>query len=568
MEISSAKFKGRSCFKDSWAGFDEFKPITVIIGRNNTGKSRLLEFVEHLCEGKPTKKKWQLSLTGNMDEDFLKSCFPMNMSGGELGGHHWDSHGRHLIDVFVEWKANGGQITLETELPNDNPRVGHSQAKARQSNVSQSLSRVQLPFKGKQFKHLLADRDVQPEVAVVELSLASNGVGATNIVRRYITSTSLNRDLIQAKLLEALNEIFSGDGAFTEVQVQMHDGGDDENWEIFLGEESKGLISLSQSGSGLKTIFLVLLNLIALPELENSEPSGFVFAFEELENNLHPALQRRLMDYISEYSERHSATFFLTTHSNVTLDFFSRLDSAQIIHVSHDGKSAHTRTIEAHFDRAGIITELGAKPSDLLQANGVLWLEGPSDRVYLNRWIDIYSDGQLVEGQHYQCAYYGGAVLARMQFTDEESADDELTNLLRVNPNIAVVCDGDRTAETGEGSHIKGRVKRVKEEVAKIKNGHIWITDAKEIENYLTLVSVQGFSKATPNTSPKKRGRFFPSETSTSNYLKDQLGRKSVDKVELAMHAAPLMTKADLDGRFDLSVEVMKIVETIKAWNA
>ena len=106
----------------------------------------------------------------------------------------------------------------------------------------------------------------------------------------------------------------------------------------------------------------------------------------------------------------------------------------------------------------------------------------------MNRWIDLFSDGKLQEGRDYQCAFYGGSLLARTQFAAPEKAEAELVNLFRVNPNVIVVCDGDRTSASGEGSRIKGRVQRINTEVKLIPGAHIWITEAKEIENYLAGV--------------------------------------------------------------------------------
>ena len=47
----------------------------------------------------------------------------------------------------------------------------------------------------------------------------------------------------------------------------------------------------------------MLVNLILIPNLPENEERIFVFAFEELENNLHPALQRRVFDFICQYAE-------------------------------------------------------------------------------------------------------------------------------------------------------------------------------------------------------------------------------------------------------------------------
>ena len=43
MIVDSIYFKGHTCFKNEWSGFDTIKPINVIIGRNNSGKSHLLD---------------------------------------------------------------------------------------------------------------------------------------------------------------------------------------------------------------------------------------------------------------------------------------------------------------------------------------------------------------------------------------------------------------------------------------------------------------------------------------------------------------------------------------------
>ena len=59
--------------------------------------------------------------------------------------------------------------------------------------------------------------------------------------------------------------------------------------------------------------------------------------------------------------------------------------NAQIVRVEHNGEYATTTKVETHFDRFSVVSELGLKPSDLLQANGIIWVKGPSDRVYLNR---------------------------------------------------------------------------------------------------------------------------------------------------------------------------------------
>ena len=560
-------------------GFDSLKPINVLIGRNNTGKSHLIDFAEALCGDSPYQKDWQCLCEGILDEPSLKRVFQSGHAGGDLPDDHWGFHGQKLVGLKVTWTVNQIGKVSDTTLPapfNDDPQ-NQSVAIARKNRITLIAKQAKHQLSGHRFLRLLADRDIQPEPENENLSLSSNGVGSTNLIRRYIVSASprFPREIIQKELLSALNNIFKGDGHFTEIEVKVHDeqntGSPYKHWEVYLGEEKKGLVSLSRSGSGLKTILLVLLNLLVIPHWEGKPKNNYVFAFEELENNLHPALLRRLFLFLEDYAIREQATIFLTTHSSVALDIFGASKNAQIIHVIHDGESARAETIAAHFDHLGIISELGAKPSDLLQANGIIWVEGPSDRIYLNHWIDLFSDGKLQEGRDYQCAFYGGSLLARTQFVSPEEAEAELVNLLRVNPNIAVICDSDRTAATGKGSELKDRVRRIESQVLQIPGAYVWITEAKEIENYLpgSVLGKVYLIEAVPD--PGKYERFFPSEDSKNldtSFSESHLKRKTIDKMDLALRAAPHMTKELLSKRFDLQDQIAAMIKSIRRWNS
>ena len=581
MIAQSVKFRGYGCFKNDWAGFDTIKPVNVIIGRNNTGKSHLLDFVSALCSNNVNQTARHLKCKGIFDEESLKRHFREGVSGGPLGGDHWDGHGKLFVGVGVCWEANVDTIhcnPIFSEGYTPPPSPNNQTTQTRISILREILQEARHDLSGKIFRRLLADRDIHSEPAGNQLTLGADGAGATNLVRRYILSSNpkLSRNLIQIEFLAALNEIFKTDGVFTEIQVKQHDerGADtlgyvDNNWEVYLGEKKKGLIALSRSGSGLKTVILVLLNLLVVPRIPDNrekQKSEYVFAFEELENNLHPALLRRLFQYLEDYAVREHATIFLTTHSSVALDIFGLSQHAQIIHVTHDGESAKAETVSAHFDHLGVISELGAKPSDLLQANGIIWVEGPSDCIYLNRWIDLVSEGKLHEDRDYLCAFYGGSLLARTQFTSPVEAEAELVNLFRVNPNIVVVCDGDRASK---GARVKDRVRRIRAEVLKIPNAHIWVTGAREIENYIPGDVLAGALEHANLPDPQQYELFFPKKGHPStSYIERRLNRKTLDKMDLAVLCAPKMEKAIMAGRFDWEAQITNIVEKIRSWNS
>ena len=574
VRADSIHFKGHLCFQKEWAGFEIVKPINVIIGRNNSGKSHLLDLVDALAEGNLVGHGWHYRCSGVLDEASLRSQFQETAHTYILGsGDDWHNHGRHFVGVRITWEIDANGRVLKMDFPDDftPPTYGEKSTKTRLAKLTNILRRPTHQLTGRSFTKLVADRDIKTEPSDNQLTLDTKGNGATNIIRRFITSSSdqLPREAIQQELLEALNEIFGSDGQFTEIQIQEHDeegsGEKKGHWEVYLGESPKGLISLTNSGSGLKTVFLVLLNLLVVPRIKGKEKSDFIFGFEELENNLHPALLRRLLQYLEKYALDEQVTIFLTTHSSTALDLFGVSENAQIIHVTHDGETARTTAVSAHFDRLGVVSELGAKPSDLLQANGIVWVEGPSDRVYLNRWIQFCSNGALREGRDYQCAFYGGALLAGMELQPPEG-ETGLVNLLRVNPNIVVVCDGDRDAED---SLIKSRVERIRAEVEDIPGGHIWITKAREIENYIPGSVLAHASDKSSLPDPGQYESFFPRKASPGqSYLEASMDQKHYDKMELAIQSAPHMTKENMSDRFDWKEQMANVVRRINCWNA
>ena len=571
MLMGSIHFRGDVCFKNEWAGFDAIQPLNVIIGKNNSGKSRLLDFIEAQCRADSQHQGWQIRRRCKLDEKSLASVFARTRHHGELYGDHWNDHGRLFVGVEVEWTfpEGGGEPDVAFLDHFDAPRRPVD-AKAREDKITALLKAKAHELQGRAFRRLVADRDIRPEEPRLTLGLDPSGEGASNIIRRFILSSNnaLPRELVQEELLDSLNRIIGRDGSFNEIQVQEHDedaaGRAKDHWELYLGESRKGLVPLSSSGSGLKTLILVLLNLLVIPSVEERPKSDFVFAFEELENNLHPAVLRRLFLYLENFAVEHSAPIFLTTHSNVAVDFFGRSERAQIVHVSHDGESARTATVSGHFEFLRVFSDLGVRPSDLLQANGVVWLKGPSDRLYVNRWIDLMTAGSLREGRDYQCAFYGGSLLARNQFAVPEDADVGLANLFQVNPNVVVVCDSDKSSQS---AGLKDRVKRIRDEVARIPTGHMWITNATEIENYLpgsVLAAALGRKKL---PDPKQWERFYPRKRAKSSYWEREVGRNSADKVDLAAACAPHMTRKGMMERLDWRTQVTGVVERIRSWS-
>jgi energy-coupling factor transporter ATP-binding protein EcfA2 len=543
--------KNYKSFGPTGAGLTTIKPINVIVGRNNIGKSALLHALDFLCKDRDKNSNIasSIEMTQPLDDRSLMQVFQPTTSSGELGDRHWDDHGVKFVGASFTWK----------EIAEKTCEFVKTDANASQIELKY-ISRIRPTSALRSFKHIKldADRDITPESIDDGMSLSSSGTGATRIIHKYLQHVGFDRSLIQQTLLTALNQIFYPDIAFNEIATRFHSASN--QWEIFLGEVSKGPIALSASGSGLKTVILTLLNLLIRPDYEKNPVKDYIFSLEELENNLHPALQRNLFIYLEEFALTNNCHIFLTTHSNVAIDIFGHSKHSQILHVMRgdDGVIGNTYTGDAVGH--GVLDDLGVRASDLLQANGLIWVEGPSDRVFLKKWIDLWSNDELSEGRHYQFVFYGGSVLANIDARLPDSETREAISAFKINRNFAFVCDSDRKNSSGS---LKPRVAQLIKEVADTR-AMVWVTRCKEIENYIPKEAFEG---AHGKTGLAQIGEY----EAIQDYLrknKISSAKDYTNKHSKAFAYAEHMTKENLSFRPELDEQVTSLVKKIRAWNS
>lgn len=567
----SMKVAGFKCFGDEPQGFDELRAVNVIIGRNNSGKSALLDLVRYCIDGKfeIPRQLWHneneptFFFSGELTTDAAQRAFPENRYQGSLVmfDNHWQ-YGRQIVGTQVTWKqtGTGPRTVVDLVAPNDEAKRALERWRNEEAGNYvrvTAMSAIENALQRRMFRRLSAERDIRPESDDGSLEVDSNGQRATNIIQNYLHQVTRNRDLVERTLLEALNEIFQPDSNFTRILCQQIGNGGP--WELYLEELHKGRIPLSQSGSGLKTVFLVLINLILVPAAECREVGKYVFAFEELENNLHPALLRRLLRYIAKRAKNDGCLTFITTHSSAAIDLFAKDDDAQIVHVRHDGKSATTSKAQTYIDNAGILDDLDVRASDLLQANGVIWVEGPTDRIYVNRWISLWSNDELKEGVHYQCVFYGGRLLAHL---DALPADEEHSGvaMLRLARRACILIDSDKR---NQQTRINETKRRLEAEVTAV-NGMAWITKGREIENYIPRSAFDRWKNWTsqPATDPYEDVFDFLDQQESG------LGAKFREKKPLLAEAiAPHLQLSDCQSVLDLNDRMTELCRNIRAWN-
>jgi len=302
----------------------------------------------------------------------------------------------------------------------------------------------------------------------------------------------------------------------------------------------------------------VIVHILLIPHIHKTDLAKFVFGCEELENNFHPALLRRLLFYLFDHAKKSGALFFLTTHSSVAIDLFSRSREAQILHVTHDGDKAQCRTVKTYVDNRGVLDDLDVRASDLLQSNCIVWVEGPSDRIYLARWIELFTEGELVEGYHYQCVFYGGRLLAHLSSESPDEVQDGIA-LLRVNRNCCVVMDSDKR---GARKIVNQTKRRIKSEVDEI-GGLSWITKGREIENYLPASAIT----AHLGVSAEQVGP-YDEFAEYLDILKADAGRNFLRQKPLfAENVVSYFSAEDSFTILDLETQLAKLCDSIRRWN-
>lgn len=327
MDLKSIEFENYKCFKKAF--ISEIKAINVIIGKNNIGKSSILDVIEMIYSNFPIGKA-KIILEKYLTEEDISRVFKSSVSGGVIPASNHYEFGQNFIGKAFPFEIYSRGNSISHRLYSkiyDSYKEYENQYKKYWEELATTLN-----YEEKVTKRILAERNVFSEIESENMTVDGNGNGITTIISNFINKSQYDESLVRETLLDKLNEIMGEDATFTEIVTQQVKDGEKNKWEIFLREEEKGRIPLSESGSGLKTILMVLVYTILIPKIEMKSIDNYIFMFEELENNLHPSLQRRLLKYIEELTKK-KAIFFLTTHSNVMLDNFQNNDEINILHV-------------------------------------------------------------------------------------------------------------------------------------------------------------------------------------------------------------------------------------------
>lgn len=281
------------------------------------------------------------------------------------------------------------------------------------------------------------------------------------------------------------NTFFMGQKITLIPRLPSESEDDREILHIKVGTEKERPIHLI--GDGLQQIIM-----LTSPFMLN--PNAHVLLFvEEPELYLHPGFQRALIDAWTSYEG--SLQVFVSTHSQEFLDI--TLDSNDIS-VFRCSKSLDRGT-EAERDAVITVTpvstgerpllrELGIRNSSVMLSNCTVWVEGITDRMYLRKYLALYTEHlrassggsppkPYLEDVHYSFVEYSGGNITHWSFLDKEEGVKG-PNVDRLCGELCLVMDLDDPDSEAKNDR-RARLKEV------LGDDRFFPLESREIENLL-----------------------------------------------------------------------------------
>ncbi|MFR9704898.1 ATP-dependent nuclease [Aeromonas sanarellii] len=558
MLLKGFGFSGYRSIGDKLVKIGPLKKVNLIIGKNNVGKSNIINFLNnqyssflHRVKNKSTsiiskreipfldidyhlsdnKAKHRISFSLFEDEidDFILSKLPderRHRIPRQLAKKVLLSECFYYEDGAVWFTYCSSNISGKFELDIDIDKIEKTLTHSEWNQLwgaltSSSGGELKLHWIPATLKAISYIPDATPNIEVIPAirkignkGSEANDFSGEGIIERI--ARIQNPQLSEQKLKQKFHSInlFIQDvleNTTAEIEVPY------ERNMILVHMDGKTL-PLESLGTGVHEVVILA---AAATLLDNS-----VLCVEEPELHLHPLLQRKLIKYLFDNTDNQ---YFFTTHSAHLLDAVE----SEIFHVTQTEGVSYVDAISSTKQRSNICNDLGYKASDILQANCVIWVEGPSDRIYLNYWIQAYTC-ELVEGVHYSIMFYGGRLFSHLTDLDQESANEaanDLISIRKLNRNAVIMFDSDKDKPRAQINSTKRRLKNE----FNSGPGFAWITSGREVENYLDFNKLEESIKAVHPTAAS-----IVAKNEWSNLLiykkKNTAEVKTANKVKVARH--------------------------------
>jgi putative ATP-dependent endonuclease of OLD family len=519
MRITTVEIRNFKAIKDETI---EFGPYNIIIGKNDVGKSSLLEALELLLNLETPEKsdfhnyKTSRSMKIRCEFEAISSQLKRGLTDEYLNGdelaieaRYTSSGGRAPDELYInDQQLKGGAIEISGEKQDK---------RGSRDYIEQALTET-VP--------VLANREPDSATSL------TRGSWLTKLMSPVLSSETINDQKGEIK-----NELLD---EFEDVKASLNAELSDQhphinNIRIDIGEidlrkaispevevrdnNTKEWMALSERGAGVGNQFILSM---MKSYADSSLDDDYVVLYEEPENSLHPGAVREMGSALRQIASQGNQVI-LTTHSPSLID--THENGNLIVVRNEDGEAEFERLDEDGFEA---IEEIGAKNSDLLQSNYVLYVEGASDAEVIDLICKREFDDWASRNVTIQPA--GGGNLRH-----------QLANMNRINRNSGLLLDSDRDSRDGElGSQTAGLV-----EEAEDVGIDYWVLERRELENYFAVAAMREvLSDDVPSVDAYEKAEEMLSDYGYNN-------KHNNSKVRYAREIADMMYDMGKDDEFE-----------------
>ncbi len=377
-------------------------------------------------------------------------------------------------------------------------------------------------------------------------------------IRKLLLTNSITRD--KHKAFEDFLKEYFFEGK--RVSITPVDDGNKNECEIALKIGDDIDLNLKDVGTGLQMIMLLTWPLFAYD-------NGMIF-IEEPELFLHPRFQNQLMNVYATHERSKNFQFFIVTHSNHIIDAIGIEDKINLF-AFEKRKPDRIEVTQTSYKDTKPYELLGVKPSSIALANGIIWVEGPSDRTYVNYWINLFKPVyiELIEGYHYQILFYGGSLIKHLspEMMNDQNPDglvEDFIRIVNINQNFLILADSDKDSEDSPYSNAVLRIKDT------VEANKLWITKGRTIENYLSLELIKKVPAIAKRVKQLKNNLHFDQfDHIVYNLYIDRLKyspNTGFVKADFAKNIINLKPDKK-EFKFDIEEQVNNLLNMIYKWN-
>jgi hypothetical protein len=508
----------------------EFHPrCTVFCGPNNSGKTTMLSAISLLAETMRASSWVQVGpgfQISNTTASVSQEVFNFRSRASESIFESEIDVDRRLLSFSVDGDQTKpvqlalrialapGQKTLHHMTINSDPPVFAPKTRTDffepQPNGIYYTQRDNRGAAILDLPKLLADRTaffpsarnvgVEQGSSTDDIAQLARGSGITSWVLNSMNPNPREGASVKRhELLKAFESEFGNFAGFSPCSLSV--GGNELNVHI-----DGHPIPISRLGAGVAECLIMMLVCKLARELAQilQRPPIEILLIEEPELHLHPRLQRLFLGYLLQYAEANDVQLILSTHSATVLNAVYSVGTVHRTRFDDERRQVRVRSVAATDQLLALLKDIGASPGDVLQADKVLWVEGPHDIPVFQAWK---SKAPSFQNQTVAVLSLGG---------DDPASDAfDINQLVTLNPNCLVVLDSERTGPSGSPKAARLTTQ------GKCQQAGITclLTDRRATENYFTS---RALASIYPNVPPQidpyaKLTNYIPSFSKDNN---------------------------------------------------